>query len=178
MSLILLTCIWCSGYRVCCSSSLRTVLLQSECFFHTLAENLSKVQMYMHENISICTWHVLHVHVLTTPHILLENKVAIQSKLSNLGSIGHILPRLSYCDHYVLCNASLSFSCFSDLRVIKFWRTLSLCFLFSQDTLSGLSHCPLLSTHWAEIWYWLKNLKAIVPSRLQFLAWYTDVFFF
>ena len=52
---------------------------------------------------SIYTWHVLHVHVLTTPHILLENKVAIQSKLFNLGSTGHILPRLSYCDHYVLC---------------------------------------------------------------------------
>ena len=90
-----------------------------------------------------------------------------QSKLSNLGSIGHILPRLSYFNHYVLCNMLPSFNCFGDLRVVKFWRTHSLCFLLSQDTLSGFSHCPLLSTHWAELWYWWMTVDLLLTYKSE-----------
>ena len=120
-----------------------------------------------------------------TPHILLENKVAIQSKLSNLGIIGQILPRPSYCNHYVLCKALLSFSCFSDLRVLKFWRTQVFvsclvkipCLAFLTALFLALAELNSDIDEWLLTCCWPKNLKAIAPSRVQFLAWYGDVFF-
>ena len=152
MSLFLLTCIWCSGYRI----------------------NLHKVQMYMHEKISVyrptCTWFDKSTQPLLAFH---WNEVAIQSKVSNQSSVGDISPRLSYCNHYTLCNVSLSFRSLSNLRVIKFWRTCSSCFLLRWDALSGFSRCHFISIHWAELWYWWP-LTCCWP---QYLAWFPFLFF-
>ena len=151
------------------------VLVRSDSIRHRLAEYLHKVQMYMHEKISIyrptCTWFDKSTQPLLAFH---WNEVAIQSKVSNQSSVGDISPRLSYCNHYALCNVSLSFRSLSNLRVIKFWRTCSFCFLLRWDALSGFSRCHFISIHWAELWYW-RLLTCCWP---QYLAWFLDVFFF
>ena len=123
MSLFLLTCICCSGYRMCCSSSLYQctvfLALHSERICHLLAENLYSVQL--REKVSIYT--CAYFDNFTQPWLeFCWKKVAIQSKVSNLGGTGHNLPRLSYCNHYVLCNVLLSSSCLGNLGVIKSWE--------------------------------------------------------
>ena len=144
------------------------------------------LQIYMHKKFK---YRGLHVHGLTSPHnpelhsvesFDWMDKVAIQSKVSDLGSIDDILPIFSYCNHYVLP----PFSCLSNLWVIKFWRACSFCFLLRWDTLSGFSHCLLLSTHWGELWYWWlltccwpQNLKAIAPSRVLIFSMIYRYFF-
>ena len=168
---------------MCCSSSLWTVTVHcvshpcsSDSIRHRLAEYLYKVQIYVHEKISIymstSTWFDQGVSPRNPGLHSVETKRQF-NQVSTLGSIGDISPRFSYCNHYVLCKVLLSFSCFSNLRDFKFWKTCSFCFLLRWHALSGFSHCPFISIHLAELWYWWP-LTCCWP---QYLAWFPFLFF-
>ena len=94
------------------------ILVRLDSIRHRLAEYLYKVQIYVHEKISIYTstssLHGLTKELVHATLACIPLKRSGQfNQVSTLDSIGGISPRFSYCSHYVLCNVLLSFSCFS-----------------------------------------------------------------